>query len=57
MQPTVQNQEQKSILPNKTTPKFQGKLVTIHQLDCIYFGEINRSYQKEGFGILQTIEF
>lgn len=36
-------------------PKFE--CVTIHQLDCIYYGEINKSYQREGFGILQTIEF
>jgi hypothetical protein len=26
-------------------------------LDCIYYGEINKSYQKEGFGILQTLNF
>jgi hypothetical protein len=31
--------------------------MTIHQLDCIYYGEINKSYQKEGFGILQALSF
>ena len=29
----------------------------VHQLDCIYYGEINKSYQKEGFGVLQTLAF
>lgn len=32
-------------------------LLTIHQLDCIYYGEINKSYQREGFGILQSLNF
>ena len=30
---------------------------TIHQLDCVYHGEINKSYQREGFGLLQTLYF
>ena len=30
---------------------------TIHQLDCVYHGEFNKSYQREGFGILQTLTF
>jgi hypothetical protein len=29
----------------------------MHQLDCIYQGEVNQSYQREGFGIQQTIDF
>jgi hypothetical protein len=32
-------------------------LMTIHQLDSTYYGEINKSYQKDGFGILQTLPF
>ena len=34
-----------------------GSFKLIHELDCIYWGEINRSYQREGFGVLQTIDF
>lgn len=29
----------------------------MHQLDSIYYGKVNNSYQKDGFGILQTLDF
>lgn len=32
-------------------------LNTLHQLDCTYYGELNRSYQKEGIGVLLTLSF
>lgn len=32
-------------------------LITIHQLDSTYYGEINKSYQKEGIGVLMTLTF
>jgi hypothetical protein len=32
-------------------------LQTVHQLDSIYYGQLNNSYQKDGFGVLQTFEF
>lgn len=42
---------------SKVSTSLPLQLVKIHQLDCIYYGEINKSYQREGFGILQTIDF
>lgn len=39
----------------KTTEKRLFKIM--HQLDCIYQGEVNQSYQREGFGIQQTFDF
>ncbi len=32
-------------------------LHTIHQLDSIYNGQLNNSYQKDGFGLQQTFNF
>ena len=32
-------------------------LMTVHQLDCTYYGEINKSYQKEGIGVILTLAF
>ena len=32
----------------------QYKMVTTHMIDGIYQGFINSSYQRDGFGILQT---
>lgn len=29
----------------------------IHFIDSIYFGQLNNSYQKDGFGIQQTCNF
>lgn len=33
------------------------RLHTVHQLDSIYMGQMNSSYQKDGFGIQQTFDF
>lgn len=32
----------------------ESKLHQIHQIDSIYLGQLNSSYQKDGFGIQQT---
>ena len=34
-----------------------NKNQVIHQIDSIYMGSLNISYQKDGFGIQQTIDF
>ena len=34
-----------------------NRLHTVHQLDSIYYGQLNSSYQKDSFGIQQTFEF
>lgn len=37
--------------------QFSSHLHTIHLLDCIYMGQMNNSYQKDGFGIQQAFSF
>ena len=32
----------------------QYKMVTTHMIDGIYQGYVNSSYQRDGFGLLQT---
>ena len=34
--------------------QYHNKMVTTHMIDGIYQGYVNRSYQRDGFGILQT---
>jgi len=41
----------------KGLDKNQDKYHIIHLLDCIYYGNLNYSYQKEGFGIQQSFDF
>ena len=35
----------------------EDRVSVIHQVDSIYAGQLNSSYQKDGFGILQTFNF
>lgn len=42
------------ILIIKNMKVHESKLHQIHQIDSIYLGQLNSSYQKDGFGIQQT---
>ena len=37
--------------------KREDKVHVIHQIDSTYLGQLNTSYQKDGFGIQQTFNF
>lgn len=41
----------------KGLDRHDDKYHVIHLLDSIYYGNINNSYQKDGFGIQQNFEF
>ena len=35
----------------------KDKINIIHLIDCIYLGHLNDSFQRNGFGIIQTFQF